>query len=107
MKLAFVFVLVGFGTKAGLFPMHAWLPDAHSEAPSPVSALLSGVLLKCALLVIIRYYAITVRAIGPAFPQLLLMLLGIAFDRRRRAAVLRPAGSQAEARLFQPSSISA
>ena len=76
MKLVFVFVLIGFGTKAGLFPMHAWLPDAHSEAPSPVSALLSGVLLKCALLVIIRYYAITVRAIGPDFPQLLLMLLG-------------------------------
>lgn len=76
MKLVFVFVLIGFGTKAGLFPMHAWLPDAHSEAPSPVSALLSGVLLKCALLVIIRYYAITVRAIGPDFPQMLLMLLG-------------------------------
>jgi hydrogenase-4 component F len=76
MKLAFVFVLIGFGTKAGLFPMHAWLPDAHSEAPSPVSALLSGVLLKCALLVVIRYYAITIRAIGPDFPQLLLMTLG-------------------------------
>lgn len=76
MKLAFVFVVIGFGTKTGLFPMHAWLPDAHSEAPSPVSALLSGVLLKCALLVIIRYYAITLRAIGPSFPQLLLMLLG-------------------------------
>jgi len=75
-KLSFVFVLIGFGTKAGLFPMHAWLPDAHSEAPSPVSALLSGVLLKCALLIIIRYYAITVRAIGPDFPQLLLMMLG-------------------------------
>ncbi|HXP97775.1 MAG TPA: hydrogenase 4 subunit F [Telmatospirillum sp.] len=75
-KLSFVFVLIGFGTKAGLFPMHAWLPDAHSEAPSPVSALLSGVLLKCALLVIIRYYAITVRAVGPEFPQLLLLILG-------------------------------
>lgn len=76
-KLSFVFILIGFGTKAGLFPMHAWLPDAHSEAPSPVSGLLSGVLLKCALLVIIRYYAITIRSIGPDFPQLLLMTLGI------------------------------
>jgi len=75
-KLSFVFVLIGFGTKAGLFPMHAWLPDAHSEAPSPISALLSGVLLKCALLVIIRYYAITVRAVGPEFPQMLLLILG-------------------------------
>lgn len=77
-KLAFVFVLIGFGTKAGIFPMHAWLPDAHSEAPSPVSALLSGVLLKCALFVIIRYYAITMQAVGPEFPQLLLLTLGIA-----------------------------
>ncbi len=59
MHLAFVFVLIGFGTKTGLFPMHAWLPDAHSEAPSPVSALLSAVLLNCALLIIIRYYIIS------------------------------------------------
>ncbi len=41
-KMAFVFILIGFGTKAGLFPMHAWLPDAHSEAPSPISAMLSA-----------------------------------------------------------------
>lgn len=69
MLLAFVFVLIGFGTKTGLFPMHAWLPDAHSEAPSPVSALLSAVLLNCALLVMIRYYIIICRAIGSDFPQ--------------------------------------
>ncbi|MCX9086367.1 MAG: proton-conducting transporter membrane subunit, partial [Candidatus Methanoperedens sp.] len=43
MKLAFIFILIGYGTKAGLAPMHTWLPDAHSEAPTPVSALLSGV----------------------------------------------------------------
>ena len=76
-KIAFVFVLIGFGTKAGIFPMHAWLPDAHSEAPSPVSALLSGVLLKCGLFVIIRYYMITATAVGPAFPQMLFLLLGL------------------------------
>lgn len=76
-KLSFVFVLIGFGTKAGIFPMHAWLPDAHSEAPSPVSGLLSGVLLKCALFVIIRYYVVTVDAVGADFPQLLLLTLGI------------------------------
>lgn len=76
-KIAFVFVLIGFGTKAGLFPMHAWLPDAHSEAPSPVSALLSGVLLKCALFVIIRYHIITMQAVGPEFSQSLLITLGI------------------------------
>ena len=48
-KFAFVFVLVGFGTKAGLAPMTTWLPDAHSEAPPPMSAMMSGVLLAVAL----------------------------------------------------------
>ncbi len=76
MKVAFVFVFIGFGTKAGIFPLHAWLPDAHSEAPSPASALLSAVLLKCALFIIIRYYMIVDRAIGPAFPQALFMIFG-------------------------------
>lgn len=76
MKIAFVFVVIGFGTKAGLFPMHTWLPDAHSQAPSPVSALLSGVLLKCAILVIIRFYTLDIQAVGAAFPQLLLMVVG-------------------------------
>ncbi|BEV70889.1 hydrogenase 4 subunit F [Paludibacterium sp. THUN1379] len=76
MRLAFVFVMIGFGTKTGLFPMHAWLPDAHSEAPSPVSALLSAVLLNCALLVIIRFYLLVSQSIGPAFPQTLLMVFG-------------------------------
>ncbi|MDR1082657.1 MAG: hydrogenase 4 subunit F, partial [Coriobacteriales bacterium] len=64
-QIAFLFAAIGFGTKAGLFPMHTWLPDAHSEAPSPVSALLSGVLLKCAMLIIIRFYILAVQAIGP------------------------------------------
>lgn len=75
--LSFVFVLIGFGTKAGLFPMHAWLPDAHSEAPSPVSALLSAVLLNCALLVIIRFYIIVSKTIGPVYPQTLLLVFGL------------------------------
>ncbi|MEG0230738.1 MAG: hydrogenase 4 subunit F [Hafnia sp.] len=77
MHLAFVFILIGFGTKTGLFPMHAWLPDAHSEAPSPTSALLSAVLLNCALLVIIRYYIIISAAIGPVFPSRLLIVFGL------------------------------
>lgn len=54
MKLAFIFIVIGYGTKAGLAPMHTWLPDAHSQAPSPVSGLLSGALLSCAMYVIIR-----------------------------------------------------
>ena len=77
MHLAFVFVLIGFGTKTGLFPMHAWLPDAHSEAPSPTSALLSAVLLNCALLIIIRYYIIVTSAIGGEFTQTLLLVFGL------------------------------
>lgn len=77
MLLAFVFLLIGFGTKTGLFPMHAWLPDAHSEAPSPVSALLSAVLLNCALLVLIRYYIIICQAIGSDFPNRLLLIFGM------------------------------
>ena len=54
LKAGFVFILVGYGTKMGLAPMHTWLPDAHSEAPSPASALLSGVLLNCAYLGIFK-----------------------------------------------------
>ena len=68
--------VIGFGTKAGLFPMHTWLPDAHSQAPSPVSALLSGVLLKCAMLVIMRFYGFTIQAVGAEYPQLLLLIVG-------------------------------
>lgn len=75
-KMAFVFVLVGFGTKAGLFPMHAWLPDAHSEAPSPVSAMLSAVLLNCALLVVFRFATISNLVLGPAFAQTLFLIFG-------------------------------
>ncbi|HEY5901176.1 MAG TPA: hydrogenase 4 subunit F [Anaerolineales bacterium] len=75
-KMAFVFVLVGFGTKAGLFPMHAWLPDAHSEAPAPVSAMLSAVLLNCALLVIFRFATITNLVLGPSFAEDLFLVFG-------------------------------
>jgi hydrogenase-4 component F len=57
--LSFLFILVGYGTKAGLAPMHTWLPDGHGEAPAPISALLSGVLLKSALYAILRFYTIT------------------------------------------------
>jgi hydrogenase-4 component F len=77
LKLAFVFVMIGFGTKAGIFPMHAWLPDAHSEAPSPVSALLSGVLLNCALLIVIRFSIIITRGIDPQFTQTIFLAFGV------------------------------
>jgi hydrogenase-4 component F len=62
LKTGFVFVLIGFGTKMGLAPMHTWLPDAHSEAPSPASALLSGALLNCAFLGIYKVHTLMVLA---------------------------------------------
>ncbi len=77
MMIAFVFAAIGFGTKAGLFPMHTWLPDAHSEAPSPVSGLLSGVLLKCAILVIIRFYILVAGCVGYGFVQTVMLILGV------------------------------
>lgn len=64
LRLAFIFILIGFGTKAGLAPMHTWLPDAHSQAPSPISALLSGVLLNSALYTIIRTVSIVNKNLG-------------------------------------------
>ena len=76
-KIAFVFILVGFGTKAGLAPMHTWLPDAHSEAPTPVSAVLSGVLLNCAFYGIIRFHIISSVSIGPGFSNQLLIILAV------------------------------
>jgi hydrogenase-4 component F len=77
MRLAFLFIVVGFGTKAGLAPMHTWLPDAHSEAPSPISALLSGVLLNCAFYGILRYYALAVPSLGQGYPSALLLAFGL------------------------------
>ena len=76
-RIAFIFVLVGYGTKAGLAPMHTWLPDAHSKAPAPISALLSGVLLNVAFVVILRFKVITDTSIGSAFSQNLLIVFGL------------------------------
>jgi hydrogenase-4 component F len=73
----FGFVLVGFGTKVGLVPMHAWLPDAHSEGPSPVSAMLSGALLAGALYAVLRLGAIAQLAVGASFVHVLLLVFGV------------------------------
>jgi hydrogenase-4 component F len=75
-KLSFVFVAVGYGTKVGFVPMHSWLPDAHAEAPSPISAMLSAALLNCAMYALLRYDAISVRAIGPGFSHTMLLIFG-------------------------------
>ena len=76
-RLAFVLSLVGFGTKVGFVPMHTWLPDAHSEAPSPISALLSGVLLNTAMYGILRYYALATPSLGHGYPNGLLLAFGL------------------------------
>lgn len=76
-KIAFLFILVGYGTKAGLAPMHTWLPDAHSQAISPVSALLSGGLLKIAFYAILRFTVITDKCAGVDFSSKLFIIFGI------------------------------
>ncbi len=76
-RAAFIFFLVGYGTKMGLAPLHTWLPDAHSEAPSVVSALLSGTLLNCAFVGILRAYEVTAAAGHLLFAQDLLVLFGL------------------------------
>lgn len=78
LRIGFILVLLGFGTKMGLAPLHNWLPDAHSEAPSPISALLSGTLLNCALLGIIRFHQICVSAGLLNFASRLLIIFGLA-----------------------------
>ncbi|WP_337844742.1 proton-conducting transporter membrane subunit [Thermus sp.] len=78
LRLAFAFLLIGFGTKVGLFPMQAWLPDAHAEAKSPVSALLSGVLLNVAFYALLRYTALMEAAGQGPFARGLLVAFGLA-----------------------------
>lgn len=77
LKAAFLFFLVGYGTKMGLAPLHTWLPDAHSEAPSVVSALLSGALLNCAFVAILRMQQVCMAAGQGAFGQQLLLVFGL------------------------------
>lgn len=77
LKIAFVFILVGYGTKAGLAPMHTWLPDAHSQAVAPISALLSGVLLKTAIYAILRFGIIVIKCAGFQYFGNLMILFGV------------------------------
>ena len=77
LKVAFVFILVGYGTKMGLAPLHTWLPDAHAEAPSVASALLSGALLNCAFLAVLRVHQVMIAAGMGEFSGELLRLFGM------------------------------
>lgn len=76
-KIAFIFVLIGYGTKVGLVPMHTWKPDAYSKAPAPIGALLSGALLPIAFTILIKFKLITDIAVGPLFSQRLLIIFGL------------------------------
>jgi len=77
LRIAFIFILVGYGTKAGLAPMHTWLPDAHSQAVAPISALLSGVLLKTAIYAILRFGIIIIKSGELAYFTHLMILFGV------------------------------
>jgi hydrogenase-4 component F len=76
LRLAFLLAVVGYGTKVGLAPMHTWLPDAHAEAPSPASAMLSAALLNTGMYAIIRFLAIARVGLGAEFPRVVLLVFG-------------------------------
>jgi len=78
MRLAMALLVLGYGTKVGLAPMHSWLPDAHSQAPAPISALMSGVLLSVAFYALLRFKAIADGALGVGYTRTLLVVVGLA-----------------------------
>jgi len=77
LNLAFVFLLLGYGTKVGLAPLHAWLPDAHAEGPTPISAVLSGLLLNVALYAVLRFKVVMAANVGAIAPGPLLVIMGL------------------------------
>ncbi|MGH9020018.1 MAG: proton-conducting transporter membrane subunit [Acidimicrobiales bacterium] len=77
MRLAFSLLVFGYGAKVGLVPMHSWLPDAHSQAPAPVSALMSGVLIAVAFYALLRFKAIADVAIGTAYPRAMFVVVAL------------------------------
>jgi hydrogenase-4 component F len=77
LSLAFVFLLVGYGTKVGLVPLHNWLPDAHAEGPTPVSAVLSGLLLNVALYAVVRCKVLVEGSLQTSFAKELMMGFGL------------------------------
>lgn len=77
LNLAFVFLILGYGTKVGLAPLHAWLPDAHAEGPTPISAVLSGLLLNVALYAVLRFKILLTASPGALAPGPLMIVLGL------------------------------
>ena len=78
LNVAFVFLMLGYGTKVGLVPMHAWLPDAHAEGPTPISAVLSGLLLNVALYAVLRFKMLLAANTAAIAPGPLMITLGLA-----------------------------
>jgi len=78
LNVAFVFLMLGYGTKVGLAPMHAWLPDAHAEGPTPISAVLSGLLLNVALYAVLRFKMLMAANAAAITPGPILIALGLA-----------------------------
>ena len=78
LNLAFIFLLLGYGTKVGLVPLHAWLPDAHAEGPTPISAVLSGLLLNVALYAVLRFKMLLAANPAAIAPGPLMITLGLA-----------------------------
>jgi len=76
LRLCFVFILIGYGTKAGLAPMYTWLPDAHSEAPAPISSMMSGSLLVVALYSILRWKVVVDARLGGAYSSRMMVVIG-------------------------------
>ena len=76
-KIAFIFILIGYGTKIGLAPMHTWKPDAYSKAPAPIGALLSGTLFPVAFAIMLKFKILTDATVGASFSQHLLIAFGI------------------------------
>src|ERR1700678_1182746 len=77
LNVAFVFLLLGYGTKVGLAPLHAWLPDAHAEGPTPISAVLSGLLLNVALYALLRFKILIGTNEAAIAPGPLMITLGL------------------------------
>src|SRR5215472_16344551 len=77
LDLAFVFLMLGYGTKVGLAPMHAWLPDAHAEGPTPISAVLSGLLLNVALYAVLRFKMLLAANAAAIAPGPLMIVMGL------------------------------
>lgn len=76
-RLAFLFALIGFGTKMGLAPLHTWLPDAHGSGPTPTSAMLSGIVLSDAAYVVLRFAAVANASLGPTLSQRMFFIVGL------------------------------